>query len=128
MDLIGPGDTNRVPIYKYKSRGLPQLFTEHMMTYKDAIPNTRRMENTMDYWMDLTAENENTTEPQNVGITCNNPGNLYYDWKDTHNFLPVHAATALASINEKATEKQCVGTTQAGNSYISKSVGLTTQK
>ena len=78
-----PADyTNSVPpIYNYKSGGLrvPQIFTEHMMTYKDGTPNTR-MENTMDYWMDLTVEIENTTtEPQNVGITRNNPQNLYYD-------------------------------------------------
>ena len=57
MDLIGgPGYTNSVPIYKYTSRGLPHIFTEHMMTYKDATPNTRMENILMDYccWMDLT--------------------------------------------------------------------------
>ena len=99
--MAGPADyTNSVPpIYNYKSGGLrvPQIFTEHMMTYKDGTPtNTRTMENTMDYLMDLTVEIENTTttEPQNVVITRNNPQNLYYQ----QNLLSENEATALASV------------------------------
>ena len=74
----------------------------------------------MDDWMGFAADNENVTEMQHVGETLSNPDYLYDAWQEQgpKEFLSVNEiSTAVASVNEKATEKQSVGTTKGNHIF-----------